>query len=117
MTATSDARACAPLEKGGFAFATGGGLVITRPDGTSTTLTSLDGLANGVDPIVQYALGAVDRFLWCWCRSHDSIVRSRVVYVDVSRRLKSIVAAEPRPLPSADVSNPESSPRRSKLKT
>lgn len=44
MTATSDARACAPLEKGGFAFATGGGLVITRPDGTSTTLTSLDGL-------------------------------------------------------------------------
>lgn len=44
MTATNDARACTPLDKGGFAFATGGGLVITRPDGSSVTLTSLDGL-------------------------------------------------------------------------
>lgn len=44
FTATRDARACTPLDKGGFAVATGGGLVIAKPDGSVQTLTSLDGL-------------------------------------------------------------------------
>jgi hypothetical protein len=45
LTALSDARACAPLARGGFAIATGGGLTLLATDGTPThTLTSIDGL-------------------------------------------------------------------------
>jgi ligand-binding sensor domain-containing protein len=44
LTALDDARACQPLVKGGFAVATGGGLAVIAKDGTSRTLTSIDGL-------------------------------------------------------------------------
>jgi ligand-binding sensor domain-containing protein len=40
-----DARACTPLANGGWAAATGAGLVLVEPDGKSTkTMTALDGL-------------------------------------------------------------------------
>ena len=44
LTALDDARACQPLAHGGFAVATGGGLAIVATDGTSRSLTSIDGL-------------------------------------------------------------------------
>jgi ligand-binding sensor domain-containing protein len=44
LTSLDDARACQPLARGGFAVATGGGLVIVAKDGTSRALTSIDGL-------------------------------------------------------------------------
>jgi ligand-binding sensor domain-containing protein len=44
LTALDDARACQPLARGGFAVATGGGLAVVGQDGSTRTLTSIDGL-------------------------------------------------------------------------
>jgi hypothetical protein len=58
LTSLTDARACAPLTAGGFAVATGGGLALLAKDGTSRTLTSIDGLPETrVHAVVEQGAG------------------------------------------------------------
>lgn len=44
LTDLDDARACTPLDRGGFVAATGGGLLFVDESGKTTTMTALDGL-------------------------------------------------------------------------
>jgi ligand-binding sensor domain-containing protein len=58
LTALDDARACQPLAAGGFAVGTGGGLAVVGKDGSTRTLTSIDGLPETrVHAVVEHGGG------------------------------------------------------------
>jgi hypothetical protein len=60
ITDLDDARACLPLQAGGVAVATGGGLAVVSPDGRVHTLTALEGLPD----TRAYAIAADGDALW-----------------------------------------------------
>jgi ligand-binding sensor domain-containing protein len=75
MTAADDARACAPLAGGGYAVATGGGLVLVAKDGSTRVLTSLDGLPDTRVHAVTETPGG----LWVGTESGAALVRGGAV--------------------------------------
>lgn len=83
MTATGDARACAPTRSGSVAVATGGGLVLVAKDGTSRVLTSRDGLPE--TRVHAVVLGRDENTVWVGTEAGAALVdvshisRARVV--------------------------------------
>lgn len=70
LTALDDARACQPLAGGGVAVGTGGGLAVVAKDGSTRTLTSIDGLPETrVHAVVEHGGG-----LWVGTESGAAFV-------------------------------------------
>jgi ligand-binding sensor domain-containing protein len=92
LTGLDDARACAPLEGGGFAVGTGGGLALVRADGTlEGLLTSLDGLP---DTRVHAVAPGTDG-LWIGTEGGAALVVGGVVVRTVGSRAVHAVYAPP----------------------